>query len=64
MAAVMERIQSIVYTVNGAVGKSTFGRFFRLEGCGHVCLFVSFNTRYDPLTHVPDRTKRSQTRIS
>jgi hypothetical protein len=32
----MDSVYNGIRTVDRKIGKSTFGRIFRLEGCGHV----------------------------
>lgn len=41
LSAVMGRIRDVVYQVDEKINTSTFGRIFRLRGCGHVSLAPS-----------------------
>lgn len=34
----MERLRNYMEDLNNYIGASTFGRIFRLEGCGHVSI--------------------------
>lgn len=56
----METYHAYVDAFNAQVGKSTFGRIFRLDGCGHVCFIASIRALLS-LADMPNRRMKSST---
>jgi hypothetical protein len=56
----MESLRNYLETVNIYIGASTFGRVFRLEGCGHVSIAYSHEPSI-PLTSVAGERDQEHT---
>lgn len=56
----METYHAYVDAFNARIGKSTFGRIFRLDGCGHVCSIASINALLS-LADMSNRRMKSST---
>ena len=59
-SAAMETYHAYVDAFNAQVGKSTFGRIFRLDGCGHVCFIANIRALLS-LADMPNRRMKSST---
>jgi hypothetical protein len=54
----MESFRLYLERVNTFIGASTFGRVFRLEGCGHVCFAILRQIRISLTSNAGQRDQK------